>query len=422
MIAIVDCNNFYASCERLFSPQIKTRPVVVLSNNDGCVVARSEEAKALGIKMGEAAFAIEDMLVKNNVAVFSSNYTLYGSISNRVMSMLARYSPHMEIYSIDEAFLDFSGMKDLFQIGANIKETIIQHVGIPVSVGIAPSKTLAKLANRFTKKHSRDIGVHVLDSPEKTLAALAATPVEDIWGVGAQYAALLHKHNMHTALDFSRASDDWVRKEMSVVGLRMLHELRGIPSIEMQEAPPPKKGICVSRSFGKLLTEKDDIREALASYMAICGEKLRRQKSCAKLITLFLHTNNFRTQDKQYYRSINVQLPTATNSTKELIHHAMMGLDRIFKPGFNFKKVGVLAQDLVPEDQVQQNLFSEADLERDARLMKALDSINQHFSNKQMVRFAIQGNGRKWKLRQEKLSACFTTRVHESLKAKVGHV
>lgn len=418
MIAIVDCNNFYASCERLFNPKIRSSPVVVLSNNDGCVVARSEEAKALGIKMGEPAFSIEDMLVKNNVAVFSSNYTLYGSVSNRVMSVLANYSPHMEIYSIDEAFLDFSGMNNLYSRAADIKATIIRDVGIPVSVGVAPTKTLAKMANRFTKKHSRDIGVHVLDSAEKITATLAATPVEDIWGVGTQYAALLKKHNMHTALEFSHASDDWVRKEMSVVGLRMLHELRGIPSIQLEEEPPPKKGVCVSRSFGKLLTEKNDVREALASYIAICGERMRRQKSCVRMLTIFLHTNNFRTQDKQYYRSINVQLPTATNSTKELIHYAMMGLDKIFKPGFNFKKVGVLAQDLVPEDQVQQNLFSEADLEKDARLMKALDSINQHFSNKQLVRFAIQGNGRKWKLKQEKLSPCFTTRAVEMLRAK----
>lgn len=418
MIAIVDCNNFYASCERLFNPAIRSKPVVVLSNNDGCVVARSEEAKALGIKMGEPAFSIEDLLVKNNVAVFSSNYTLYGSVSNRVMSTLSRYSPQMEVYSIDEAFLDFSGMRHLFNIAADIKETVTRDVGIPVSVGVAPTKTLAKMANRYTKKHTRDIGVHVLDSEEKITQILAATPVEDIWGVGAQYAALLNKHNMFTALDFSRASDDWVRKEMSVVGLRMVHELRGIPSIEMQEQPPPKKGICIARSFGKTLTEKHDIQEALASYIAICGERLRRQKSCVGLLTLFLHTNNFRTQDKQYYRSINIQMPTATNSTKEMIHYAMMGLDKIFKPGFNFKKVGVLAQDLVPEDQVQQNLFSEADLARDARLMKALDSINQHFSNKQTVRFAIQGNGRKWKLKQEKLSACFTTRVHETLIAK----
>ncbi|RPD40076.1 Y-family DNA polymerase [Chitinophaga barathri] len=421
MIALVDCNNFYVSCERLFNfnMDVLHRPVVVLSNNDGCVVARSEEAKALGIVMGDPAFKIEKILTEHNGVMFSSNYTLYGSLSNRVMRVLSRYSPDMEVYSIDEAFLDLSGMKDLPAIAAGIRKNIFDEVGLPVSVGVAPTKTLAKMANRFAKKHHRRAGVWVLDSEEKIRDVMAVTAVEDIWGIGAQYAAKLRQKGFQTALDLSKAPDDWVRKEFTVVGLRLVHELRGIPSIPFQEEASPKKGICVARSFGQLLTEKNDIREVLANYTAICAQRLRKQQSCTAAIQVFLSTNYFRNQDKQYHKSITMRLPTPSNSTPTLLQHAMDALDRIFRPGYNYKKVGILTFDLVPETSVQQNLFSEEDKTRESKLMKALDGIHQHFHGKQVVKFAVQGKGSKGQLKQEKLSKRFTTRLLEILRAKI---
>ncbi|WP_346317369.1 Y-family DNA polymerase [Chitinophaga sp. YIM B06452] len=418
MIALVDCNNFYVSCERLFHPQFLRRPVVVLSNNDGCVVARSEEAKALGIAMGDPAFTIEKTLKEHHVVMFSSNYTLYGSLSNRVMRILSHYSPDMEIYSIDEAFLDLSGMKDLPGIAAAIRKHIFEEVGLPVSVGVAPTKTLAKMANRYAKKHHRRAGVWVMDTEEGIREVMAATAVEDIWGIGAQYAHKLHQKGFHTALELSRAPDDWIRKEMTVTGLRLVHELRGIQSIPMQEAEPAKKAICVARSFGQLLTEKNDLRETLANYTAICAQKLRKQQSCAAAIQVFLSTNYFRVQDKQYHRSITLRLPVPTSSTPTLIHFAMDALDRIYRPGYNYKKVGALLLDLVPETSVQQNLFPEKDQAREAKLMKALDGIHQHFHGKQVVKFAVQGKGEKGKIKRDRLSKCYTTRLTEILHCK----
>lgn len=419
MIALVDCNNFYVSCERLFNLDALTRPVVVLGNNDGCVVARSEEAKSLGIAMGEPAFKIRQLLEKHHGVMFSSNYTLYGSLSSRVMRILSRYTPNMEVYSIDEAFLDLSGMKDLPGIAARMRKNIFDEVGLPVSVGVAPTKTLAKMANRFAKKHHRKAGVWVLDSAEKTLEVMGLTAVEDIWGIGEQYAAKLRRHGFNTALELSRAPDDWIRKEFTVVGLRLVHELRGVPSIPLQEEEPGKKGFCVARSFGQLLTEKNDIREVLAGYTSICARKLRQQQSCTAAIQVFLSTNYFRSQDKQYHKSVTLRLPVPGNSTPALLELAMDGLDRIFRPGYHYKKVGILTFDLVPENSVQQNLFSETDAAREAKLMKALDGIQRHYRGKQPVKFAVQGQGTKGSLKQEKLSKRFTTRLPEMLRIKI---
>ena len=328
MIALVDCNNFYASCERVFNPSLEGKPIVVLSNNDGCVIARSDEAKALGIEMGTPAFMNEDFFTKNKVHVFSSNYVLYGSLSSRVSQILTTFTPAIELYSIDEAFLDFAGREhfNLEEIGRQIKSVIKNSLGIPVTVGIAPTKTLAKMANRFAKKTKKHVGVHVLDSQKKIDEVLNFIDVGDIWGVGPQYTKLMLRNGFKKAIDFVNAPEEWIRKQMSVVGQRTLNELKGIPCIELEEIAPVKKNICVGRGFGKLLSEKKDVREALANYMSMVAKKLRKEKLCTRLIHVFIQTNIHRKQDKQYFRSINVQLPVATNSSIEMIHYANRAL------------------------------------------------------------------------------------------------
>jgi DNA polymerase V len=418
MIALIDCNNFYASCERVFDPSLDGKPIVVLSNNDGCVIARSEEAKALGIEMGAPAFMWEDFFEKNTVHVFSSNYVLYGSLSNRVIQLLTTFTPVIEMYSIDEAFLDFTGREsfDLQQTAMEIKKTVKQHIGIPVSVGIAPTKTLAKMANRFAKK-TKKAGVHVLNSKEKINEVLHFTRVGDIWGVGPQYARLLTRHGFTTALELVQAPEEWIRKNMSVVGQRTLNELKGIPCIELEDLPPAKKNICVARGFGKLLTAKADVLEALANYVSIIAKKLRDAKLCTRLINVFVQTNVHRRQDKQYHCSINVQLPVATNSSIELIKYATEALEKIFRDGINYQKCGCIANDLVPEDQIQFSIYDLLDRQRDKQLMNTVDIVNKRFG-KDLVRFAKQGYGTKWKLRQMRLSRCYTTRIEDILTIK----
>ncbi len=414
MIALVDCNNFYASCERVFKPALRNKPVIVLSNNDGCVIARSNEAKELGIEMGTPAFTLEDKIKQYNIQVFSSNYTLYGSLSSRVMKVLATFTPNIEIYSIDEAFLDLSNMVgvDLFQYGMEIKKTVQQYVGIPVSVGIAPTKTLAKMANRYAKKRKREIGVHVAAGDEDIKDMLSATSIPDVWGIGSKHASRLNLIGVKTAADFVQLNEEWVKKHLTVVGLRMLNELKGIPSISWEDAPPPKKVICTSRSFGQLLTTQEDISQAVANYANKCAQKLRKQKSCAGVVHVFVQTNRFRTQDKYFFQSISMELPVASNSSQEIISYALKGLREIFQPGYNFKKAGVMVMDIVPENQIQYGLFDTVNRDRDKKLMDSYDKINQLFG-KDLVRFAAQGYGKRWRLKQERLSPCYTTRLSD---------
>jgi DNA polymerase V len=416
MIALVDCNNFYASCERLFQPHLRGRPVVVLSNNDGCVIARSDEAKAIGIEMGAPAFLMEDFLTQNNVAVCSSNYTLYGSLSGRVMSVLQSLCGTVEVYSIDEAFLYLGDMPRLnLELYAEHVREAVRKVGIPVSVGVAPTKTLAKMANRFAKKERKAAGFYVLDSPAKIREVLEYTQVADIWGVGPQHASLLQRYGFHTAAALAAAPAEWVRKNMTTVGLRLWNELHGLPCIEFETAPPDKKNICVARSFGQLLSRRDDVKEALANYTAIAARKLRKQNSCCRCIQVFIQTAIHRVQDRQMKQSVTMELPVATASTAELLHFAETALSRIWRDGYNFKKVGILLLDLVPASQVQTGMFDQVNREKDDKLMKAMDGINRFFGGKELVKFAAQGYGRKWKLRQERLSPCYTTRLDQIL-------
>lgn len=417
MYALVDCNNFYCSCERVFNPALNGRPVIVLSNNDGCAVSRSDEAKALGVEMAQPVFMIEDFLKKNNVAVFSSNYTLYGDMSDRVMKTMAAFVPRMEIYSIDEAFLDLHDLPytDFLALGVKIRKTVLQHTGIPVCVGIAPTKTLAKMANRYAKKKYKDVGVFWAANDELINEMRAFTEVGDIWGIGSRYALKMRNNGFKTAADLINAPDEWIRKEMSVVGLRLLNELRGIPAIKWEFETPIKKNICTSRSFGKLTDDISILREAVSNYAAACAEKLRRQKSCCKEMSVFINTNPHKTYEPQYMRSINLELERASNNTAELIKYALKGLDIIFKKGYRYMKCGVIVQEFTPEGALQGSLFETADMEKNKKIMAAMDKLNNSLG-KETVRLATQGFKKRYKLRADHLSPRYTTNIDQILK------
>jgi DNA polymerase V len=418
MFGLVDCNNFYVSCERVFNAKLEGKPVVVLSNNDGCLIARSNEAKALGLKMGDLAFEKEVFFEKNGVQVFSSNYALYGDMSDRVMKTIAQMVPGMEVYSIDEAFIDFHNMpyEDLEALAQRIRKTVKQYTGIPVSIGIAPTKTLAKVANRYAKKHLPHLGIYQIDSDHDAEKALVNTPVEDIWGVGYKYAKMLNAHHIFNALELTQAKEEWIRQKMHVVGVRMLRELQGEICYQLDNEPTPKKGICVSRSFGHSQRDVKIITEAVATFAARVGEKLRKQKSCAHLVHVFLYTNPHK-DEPQYFNSKVLQLPTSTSSTIEIIRYALRGLELIFKPGFNYKKAGVMISGIVPENQVQIGLFDTHKREIDTKAMKALDELNRRMG-RDTVKIAVQGFGRDWQLRQERKSRCYTTRWQELLEVE----
>jgi DNA polymerase V len=419
MIALVDVNNFYASCEKMFDPSLKNRPVIVLSNNDGCAIARSDEAKALGVEMGTPAFMIQELLDKNDVAVFSSNYTLYGSMSNRVMTILKSFVQKVEVYSIDEAFLDLSNMAytDLFSFGIKIRETVMNHTGLPITIGIAPTKALAKMANRFAKKEKKQIGVHVADSNECITELLNKTVVGDIWGIGAQYRKLLENNNIKTAADLVNAPEEWIRKNLTVVGQRLVYELKGIHAIKWEDVPPPKKNICTARSFGQLITSLKDLQQPIATHAAACARKLRQEKSCATKLHVFIQTNPFRREDKQYHTGVTIRLNVGSNSSSEIVKFAMRALTMIYKPGYNYMKGGIMVLDLVPETTLQLGLFDTRDREKDKRLMNSLDRTNKAFG-KDIVRYGVQSYGKKWHLRRMNLSQCYTTRLDQIMKVK----
>lgn len=420
MYALVDCNNFYCSCERLFDPALANRPIIVLSNNDGCAIARSEEAKELGIVMGTPAFMIQDLIKNKNIAVFSSNYTLYGDISDRVMQTIGSFVPRMEIYSIDEAFLDLADMSytDLLRLGSDIRKTVMRNIGIPVTIGIAPTKTLAKMANRYAKKKHKEVGVFWAANKELVHEMLLSTEVGDVCGIGHQHALFLKRHGFHTALALSSAPEEWVRVNMSVVGQRILNELQGTPALEWDFEPPTKKNICTSRSFANLLTNKSIILEAICNHAAACARKLRSQHSCCRIVHVFISTNPHKTEESQYVRSINIEMETATNNTNEIIKHAARGFEMIYKQGYSYMKCGVIVNDLIPEDQVQHSMFDNTNRPRSKTVMNTLDKINKSLG-KEIVRFAVQGYEKKWRLKAEWLSPCYTTNIDHILKVKI---
>ena len=422
MIGLVDCNNFYASCERLFQPHLRRRPLVVLSNNDGCVIARSEEAKALGIKMGTPAFKIEAFMQAHNVAVFSSNYTLYGDLSARVMATLGQFTPNLEVYSIDEAFLDFqkmTGVASLENYAAHIKKVVAQWVGIPVGIGVGATKSLAKAANKYAKKMRPAEGIFVMDSEEKRRAVLAWLPVEEVWGVGRRWGSWLHGQGIRTALDFSRASIPAIRRHMHVVGERLIYELNGTACLDLELLAPAKKSICTSRSFGSSVSEKEVLMEALATFTARGAEKLRRQKSCAGAIHIFIHTNAHRPGESQYHGGLSIPLLSPTASTPLLMGYTRQALDRLYRPGLRYKKGGVILSDVVPEGQVQQTLFGRPEgAAAGKKIMEVMDGINADLGPA-TVRLASMGTGTRWKLRREHLSSCYTTHPDQLLQVHI---
>jgi DNA polymerase V len=419
MYALVDCNNFYCSCERVFDPRLEGRPVIVLSNNDGCAISRSEEARALGIAMASPAFMMANLIEKHNVRVFSSNYTLYGDMSSRIMGTLGFFTPKIEMYSIDEAFLDLDGMEntDLLKLGFTIRSVLRKNIGIPVSVGIGTTKTLAKMANRHARKNYKEAAVFWAANQSLTDEMLSATAIGDIWGIGNQHALFLFRSGFKTAADFIHAPDDWVRKNLSVVGLRLLYELRGITSVPWQDTTPVRKNICTSRSFGKRIAEKSGIAEAMANYAAACAAKLRAEKTCCRSLQVFIQTNPHKTEESQYLRSIDIDLERASNHSGEIIKAALRGLDLIFKPGFFYMKCGVTVMDLVDESAVQASCFDEADRKKNRRVMETIDKINKGLG-KEVVRSAVQGFERSYRLKAEHLSPCYTTKIGEILKIR----
>lgn len=418
MYALIDCNNFYASCERVFNPSLIGKPVVVLSNNDGCVIARSNEAKALGIPMGAPAFKHREIFEKNGVAVFSSNFALYGDMSNRVMDILGTFCPAMEIYSIDEAFLDFTGFElhDLEQIGREMKQRVQQWTGIPVSIGFAPTKALAKAANRIAKKFpERTGGVYSIYTDEQRVKALKWLKIEDVWGIGRRYARRLQEMKVFTAWDFTQLSDRWVRSMMTVTGLRLKLDLEGKPTLQMEDVQP-KKSIATTRTFDANYTDFRLVRERVASFAVSCAAKLRQQQACCNTVMVFIHTNGFREDQPQYSRNVVLKLPYATSSSIELVKFAVAGLEQIFRKGYAYKKAGVIVMDFTPEENQQMTIFENRDVKH-IRLMKAVDRLNQSFGM-QKVRLAAQDPGRVWKMNQEKLSPRYTTNINEILTVK----
>ena len=414
MYALLDCNNFFVSCERVFDSRLDGKPVIVLSNNDGCAIARSNEAKALGIKMAANFFEIEDLVKQHNVQVLSTNFVLYADMSMRVKGLLSQFCPEWEDYSIDEVFCLLKGFEnyDLKEYCTTIAKTIKQGTGIPTSIGVAPTKTLAKVANRYAKKYPAYKSVCLIDTEEKRIKALQKLEVGDVWGIGYRHTKRLNAIGVTTAYDFTQLPKAWIRKNMTVTGERTWSELHGIPCIEMETVPPAKQSIMVSRSFGKMIEDYDTIGEAVSTYTAMAAAKLRKQKSCAKSALVFIDTNPYRNDLAQYSQHIVITLPVATNSTQELLFYVLDGLKKIYRPKFLYKKAGVMLMDIASEDAVQGNLFDKVDRKKQQRLMTVLDTVNDRYG-RNTLKFGCMGDGKAWKIKQERLSPCYTTRLSD---------
>ena len=412
MIALVDCNNFYASCERVFNPKIENKPVIVLSNNDGCVIARSNEAKVLGVKMGEPAFKLKNLIERYNINVFSTNFALYGDLSKRVMNVMSAEVDKMEIYSIDEAFLDFTDYASK-ERGIAIRKKVQQWTGIPVSVGIAPTKVLAKVAGHIAKKHTK-AGVFMFDDEDLIRRALNVFAVEELWGIGKKTAQKLKAVGIHTALQFRECDSNWIRRHLSINGVRLQKELYGQVCYPIEVTRKRKQNICTARSFGTEIKELSKLKEAIGSHANTCATKLREEKSCCTTVSIFLSTNPFKPQAKQYNPYKVIQLDVPTNDSMEIVKTAIKGLESIYRDDCIYKKAGVIVGRIVPQEQMQLSLFDSLDREKRKSINVAVDKINATMG-KNKVKLAVQGNGRKWRLKQEKLSPCYTTRFTDIL-------
>lgn len=420
MYALVDCNNFYASCERVFQPQYVGKPIVILSNNDGCIISRSYEAKELGIPMGVPEFKVREQLKQQNIKVFSSNYALYGDLSNRVMKILEGFTPNVEVYSIDEAFLNFDGLNilDYEKYGLQIKTRVNQWLSIPVCIGFAPTKALSKVANKIAKKfQNRTHGIYVIDSEEKRIKALKWTKIEDVWGIGYRSTKKMKVQGILTAYDFTLPHNEaFIKKEMGVIGLRLKYELEGKPVLELENTPIAKKNIAITRSFEGTITTIDELKERVSTFASVCAEKLRKQKSCCHSVILYLQKDKYKTIDQRYSFYKLETLPFASNSTITLSNLAVKMLKDLFEEGASYKKAGVIVSDIIPENQKQLHLFEEENPKHQA-IMKVLDDFHKK-TGERKIRLGNQDLQRTWKMNQNHLSNKYTTDFKAILEVK----
>lgn len=426
MYALVDCNNFYASCERVFQPQLIGKPIVILSNNDGCIISRSDEAKALGIPMGAPEFKVRQELKAKNIHVFSSNYPLYGDLSNRVMNILRRFTPHVEEYSIDEAFLNFDGMtvkdNDFEDYGLQMKNRILKWLSIPVSIGFAETKALSKVANKIARKYpERTNGVYVIDSEEKRIKALKWTKIEDVWGIGYRLQKKVKMLNIKTAYDFIQPQhENWIKREMGVIGLRLKMELEGKSVLLLEENPlEDKKSIAITRMFKKKLSDVEEIKERVSTFATVCAEKLRRQNSCChSVIVLLVKQKNpdYKTDGRRLYFSQMETLPFASNSSITISSAAVALLKKMHEPGERYSKAGVIVTGLIPENQKQLHLFEEEN-PKHLKIMKVMDDYYKK-TGERKIRLGNQDLQHTWKMKQDHLSPKYTTDFNQILEIK----
>lgn len=419
MFALIDCNSFYVSCERVFNPKLIGKPAVVLSNNDGCVIALSREAKALGIPMGAPYFQFKNILEAHGVAVYSSNYTLYGDLSARVMNVLSGFAARREVYSIDEAFLLLE-TKDLLNTAREIRNKVLHWTGIPVSIGIGATKTLAKVANKLAKKNpEKTQGVYLLDSPERVDYTLAQLPVTDVWGIARRCGLRLNRIGINTAKEFKDADDILIRKHLSVTGLRTAWELRGISCLRLEETYAAKKSVTSSKAFGKPIDNLEMLEQAVATYTARAAEKIREQKLLASSLLVFIELHPFRSEACNTFCQ-HLALPEPTSYTPQLIAYAKSVLPRLFREGSCYRKAGIILENLVPETRYAQDLFSShgPQFEKQKIVMKTVDNLNERFGRK-TIYSAAEGIDPKWKMRQHLRSAHFTTDWNQILTIRI---
>lgn len=418
MYALVDCNNFYASCERVFNPNLCHKPIAILSNNDGCVISRSDEAKTIGLPMGAPIFKWEAFCKTNNIQVLSSNYPLYGDMSNRVMSILEQFTPYVEVYSIDEAFIQFKGFKnhDYTHSGNQIKDRILKWTGIPTCVGIAPTKALSKVANKIARKFPNQTqGVYVIDSEEKRIKALKWTKIEDVWGIGRSLQKKLKAKGCKTAFDFTQLTDDWVRKTFSITEWKLKKDLEGNSKIPLDN-PKNKHAIATTRSFENTYTDINNIKERISTFATNCAEKLRKQSSSCHLIYVMLSSDKHKKNLEQHRASKIISLPYPTNSTLTISKEAVKAVTNIYKEGIAYKRAGVILMGLVPTNNYQLNIF-EHENPKHKPLMHTIDELNKKYKNHK-IKLGNQDLNRTWKMRQDRLSPQYTTNINDIIKIK----
>ena len=420
MFALCDCDSFFASCERVFRPELYGKPIVVLSNNDGCIVAMTKETKELGLTRGTPFYKVIDLIREHNINVFSSNYTLYGDISARVMQLIAEEIGDIDIYSIDEAFFNTDGISpdNLHSSLVELRHKIYKGIGVPISIGVGPTRTLAKVASHFAKKIPGYHGVCIIDNEEKRHKALKLYPIGEVWGIGRQFRKKLEYYGIASAYDYQNQKESWIRNQFMVSGIRTWKELRGIPCKETHELPE-RQSICTSRSFGEMVSDFDKMAESIANFTASCARKLRKQQSVAGHIAVFIMTNRFREDLPQHIEYSTIELTTPTDSNILLTQHAIAALRKIWCPNFQYKKSGVILSDISSNKSIQQNLFDTTNHVRQQKLTKVVDDINRK-QGTDTIHLAVQSDSfSKWNIKREFKSPCYSTNIKDVLVIKV---